>query len=135
VLLGVFAFAAGTVCALKLPGPWAIGVPLSLLLAFGLANPLLNRLRLRPSSIKLRAPTQLISGLVAAPIIVFGHSHAPERLTLRNGATYFNTGTWASDDPRHAFTHLVVTHAASEAGEPFAELRQWRDGASAPYVY
>jgi hypothetical protein len=72
----------------------------------------------------------LIQGLVCAPFIVFGHSHAPERVPLSGGATYFNTGTWASDDASHAFTHLMVV---DDNGAPRAELRQWRDGASAPY--
>jgi predicted phosphodiesterase len=68
---------------------------------------------------------------VCAPFIVFGHSHAPERVSLAGGATYFNTGTWASDDASHAFTHLMVV--GDEDGAPKAELRQWRDGTSAPF--
>jgi UDP-2,3-diacylglucosamine pyrophosphatase LpxH len=68
---------------------------------------------------------------VCAPLIVFGHSHTPERVPLPGGATYYNTGTWASDDGKQAFTHLLVV--SDENGAPKAELQQWRDGASAPY--
>jgi len=74
---------------------------------------------------------KLIGKLVRAPFIVFGHSHTPERLTLDGGSTYFNTGTWASDDDSHAFTHLLVT-SCDDA--PHAELRQWKDGDSAPFL-
>ena len=56
----------------------------------------------------------------------------PERVPLSSGATYFNTGTWASDDISHAFTHLMVV--GDENGAPQAELRQWRDGTSAPFA-
>src|SRR5262249_25574226 len=82
-------------------------------------------------SLRLRAPLNLIQGLVCAPFIVFGHSHAPEKMALSGGATYFNTGTWASDDAAHAFTHLLIVGDAE--GAPVAELRQWRDGTSAPF--
>ena len=63
--------------------------------------------------------------------IVFGHSHTPEIVPLKGGATYFNTGTWASHDAKEMFTHLMVV--SDENGAPKAELRQWVDGASAPY--
>ena len=68
---------------------------------------------------------------MCAPFIVFGHSHAPERVSLDGGGTYFNTGTWASDDAAQPFTHLMVV--SDENGAPKAELKQWRDGASTPY--
>ena len=51
--------------------------------------------RRRPSCARR---TGLIQRLVCAPFIVFGHSHTPETVPLDGGATYFNTGTWASDD-------------------------------------
>jgi hypothetical protein len=69
---------------------------------------------------------------VRTPLIVFGHTHEPEQVPLTSGATYFNTGTWASDDLRHAFTHLRVVCGAG-LGAVRAELLQWRRGASAPY--
>jgi UDP-2,3-diacylglucosamine pyrophosphatase LpxH len=131
VLMGMVTLIASVVLAMRLPGWWAVWVPFAVLLGFAVLNQVLNRLRLTPSSLKLRATTQLIQGLVCAPFIVFGHSHAPERVPLRNGGTYFNTGTWASDDESHAFTHLVVTRV--EAASPHAELRQWRNGASCSY--
>ena len=76
--------------------------------------------------------TGLIQGLVCAPLIVFGHSHTAEKVALANGATYFNTGTWASEGGEQLFTHLMVV--SDENGAPKAELKQWRDGASAPYA-
>jgi predicted phosphodiesterase len=95
-------------------------------------NQALNHVRLKSSANSLRAATKLIQGLVCAPLIVFGHSHTPEMVPLAGGATYFNTGTWASDDARHSFTHLMVV--SDENGAPRAELRQWKDGESAPYI-
>jgi hypothetical protein len=53
-------------------------------------------------------------------------------VALANGATYFNTGTWAGEEGTQAFTHLLVL--TDENGAPKAELKQWRDGVSAPYV-
>lgn len=130
ILYGTLALALCTVLAVRLPGLWKLCGPVCVLVVFALGNEFLNRLRLENSASKLRATTRFIQGLVCAPFIVFGHSHAPERLVLDNGATYFNTGTWASDDPQLAFTHLLVTR---QADSPRAELRQWKDGSSAPY--
>ena len=70
------------------------------------------------------------AALFRAPFIVFGHSHAPEQISLDGGGVYFNTGTWASDDDRFAFTHLLVTRGGEA---PRAELRQWKGGTSTPY--
>jgi UDP-2,3-diacylglucosamine pyrophosphatase LpxH len=132
MLLGIVAVIAATVMVVLLPGAWKALGALGAVLAFAGVNELLNNVRLESSAVKLRATTSLIQGLVCAPFIVFGHSHAPERVPLSSGATYFNTGTWASDDISHAFTHLMVV--GDENGAPQAELRQWRDGASAPFA-
>jgi UDP-2,3-diacylglucosamine pyrophosphatase LpxH len=131
MLLGGVALAVATVCALRLPGAWRVVAPVGTLIAFGVVNQLLNRVRLESSAVKLRASTKLIQGLICAPFIVFGHSHAPEAVKLPSGATYFNTGTWASDDPEMSFTHVIVTRGADGTR---GELRQWRDGGSQPFA-
>src|SRR6185436_14802679 len=99
--------------------------PIALFGASLALNNWLGRLRLESCAEKLRAVPRMVQALVGAPLIVFGHSHAPERIPLPNGAVYFNTGTWASDDAKLAFTHLVVL---GEPGARRAELRQWKDG-------
>jgi UDP-2,3-diacylglucosamine pyrophosphatase LpxH len=133
VLLGTAAIATAGVLVGQLHGlAWKGAGALATLIAFAVVNQILSRIRLVPPSLRLRAPLKLIQGLVCAPFIVFGHSHAPDKLSLDGGATYFNTGTWASDDAAHAFTHLMVS--SGDDGAPRAELRQWRDGASAPYL-
>jgi UDP-2,3-diacylglucosamine pyrophosphatase LpxH len=132
VLLGILALVAGGVCIAKLHGwPRAV-VPAGILLLAAVANEVLNRMRLESSADKLRAAPRFIRELIRAPFIVFGHSHEPERIALDGGGVYFNTGTWASDDERFAFTHLLVTRSDG-VDSPHAELRQWRGGASAPY--
>ncbi len=125
VALGV---AAGLLAGLEGPARWL--APLAVVGASLLVSDLLGRRRLESSAQKLRAVPTLVQALVGVPLIVFGHSHAPERVPLPSGAVYFNTGTWASDDARLAFTHLVVV---SDENGRRAELRQWRDGASAPF--
>jgi hypothetical protein len=130
VLLGAVTLATATVLSVRLHGWWRLGGPLLAVAVAAAVNAVLHRLRLETSATKLRAATRLIQGLVCAPFIVFGHSHAPEKVVLDGGATYFNTGTWASDDVKEAFTHLLVTHGQDA---PQAELRQWRDGSSAPW--
>jgi len=128
VLLGATALAIASVLGARLHGWWRLVGPLATLLVFGVINEFLNRMRLENSSDKLRMAPQAIERLVRAPFIVFGHSHAPESLALEGGGTYFNTGTWASDDISHAFTHLLVTLKTEAGGLPKAELRQWRNG-------
>jgi UDP-2,3-diacylglucosamine pyrophosphatase LpxH len=130
VLLGMVALGTAAALGTNLHGWWRIAGPLGAILLFAFLNAKISRWRLRPAALKLRATTNLIQSLVCAPFIVFGHSHAPESVTLETGATYFNTGTWASDDPAHAFTHVLVTHGE----QPTAELRQWKNGGSAPYT-
>jgi UDP-2,3-diacylglucosamine pyrophosphatase LpxH len=132
VLLGIVALVAASLLVAHLPGLWKAAGALGTLVVFACINQALNHVRLESSAVKLRATTRLIQGLVCAPFIVFGHSHAPETVRLDGGATYFNTGTWASGDAKSAFTHLMVV--GDENGAPKAELRQWRDGISAPYV-
>ncbi len=132
LLLGIAALVTAGVFVGHLHGIWKAVGALATVVAFACVNQALNHIRLESSANKLRATTSLIQGLVCAPLIVFGHSHTPEKVALANGATYFNTGTWASDDAEQSFTHLMVV--SDENGAPKAELKQWRDGASAPYV-
>jgi UDP-2,3-diacylglucosamine pyrophosphatase LpxH len=133
LVLGLVALVTAGVLVGQLHGLWKAAGALGTLVAFACLNQALNRVRMIGSSaVKLRTATNLIQSLVCAPLIVFGHSHTPERVPLAGGATYFNTGTWASDDANHAFTHLVIV--GDENGAPRAELRQWRDGTSAPYA-
>jgi UDP-2,3-diacylglucosamine pyrophosphatase LpxH len=129
VLLGAVALGAMASLLGWLHGWPRFAAPAATLMAFALVNQALNRIRLARPEDRLRLAPQAIQRLVRAPFIVFGHSHAPERLALDGGATYFNTGTWASDDDDMAFTHLLV-RAPVEGGTPEAELRQWRNGAS-----
>jgi UDP-2,3-diacylglucosamine pyrophosphatase LpxH len=133
VLLGMAALIAAGLLEAKLHGWWRLAGPLGVVAAAATVNQILNRLRLESSAQKLRSAPRLIRDLVRAPFIVFGHSHAPETIALDGGGTYFNTGTWASDDARFAFTHLLVTRGPQNDAAPVAELRQWRDGSSAPY--
>jgi UDP-2,3-diacylglucosamine pyrophosphatase LpxH len=132
MILGLAAAVVGVVLEVELHGVWRVlGPGLTLAGAMGV-NQILNRQRLETCAAKLREAPQLIQRLVRAPLIVFGHSHAPEMIALEGGATYFNTGTWASEDASSAFTHLVVTQEVANE-PPRAELRQWRDGLSAPF--
>jgi UDP-2,3-diacylglucosamine pyrophosphatase LpxH len=85
-------------------------------------------------SAPLGAVPERIRRHVAAPYVVFGHSHDAVRAPLENGGVYFNTGTWYPDEwpgVLRCFTHVVIEH---RAGGPHAELRQWRDGASRAYT-
>src|SRR6185312_10244284 len=126
VLLGVAALVTASLLVGHLHGLWKAVGALATLVAFACVNQALNHVRLESSANKLRATTKLIQGLICAPLIVFGHSHTPERVPLANGGTYFNTGTWASEDAEQSFTHLMVV--SDENGAPKAELKQWRDG-------
>ena len=119
-------------CLGRLHGWQRAWVPALILLGAALINEALNKFRLTSPAKRLRDAPRFIKELIKAPFIVFGHSHAPERVSLDGGGTYFNTGTWASDDERFAFTHLLVTRS-EDAGSPRAELRQWIGGISAPY--
>jgi len=126
VLLSGVSLGVALGLASGLHGMARLWAPLALLAGTLALNDVLGRLRLESSAQKLRSVPKLVHALLGAPLIVFGHSHEPERVALANGAVYFNTGTWASEDARLCFTHLVVTGDG-------AELRQWRDGASTPF--
>jgi hypothetical protein len=131
MLLGIVAVATAGVLVGQLHGLWKAVGALATVVAFACINQAMNHFRLESSASKMRAKTGLIQSLVCAPLIVFGHSHTPEIVHLEGGATYFNTGTWASEDGHQSFTHLMVV--SDENGVPKAELKQWLDGVSAPY--
>ena len=142
VILATLALGLAIGFGLGLSGLAQIFAPIAVLgVAVGV-NESLNRMRLTSPASKLRLAPQMIQRLMRAPFIVFGHSHAPESVALGNGSTYFNTGTWASPaepgptaevEEASVFTHLLITASADPEGEPHAELRQWRDGVSAPF--
>ena len=140
VLLSGVSIAVALALLIALDGPRRYWAPAATLVVSFAINNVLGWLRLESSAQRLRSVPIMVQALVGAPLIVFGHSHAPERVPLPNGAVYFNTGTWASDDASLAFTHLVVhspggdgTSGGGKGNQMHAELRQWRDGASAPF--
>ena len=133
LLLSGFGLVAALALVFAMTGHLRWAAPLLLVAGVVVLNDKLGKLRLASSAERLRSVPRLLQALVGVPLVVLGHSHAPERVALPNGAEYINTGTWASADARVAFTHLVV-FATSDDGERVAELRQWRDGESAPFV-
>ncbi len=132
VLLGAAALLAGGICLARLHGLSRAWVPALIVVGAAVINEALNRGRLVSPAQRLRSAPQFIRELIRAPFIVFGHSHAPERVALDGGGVYFTTGSWASDDDKLAFTHLLVTRS-DDRESPRAELRQWRGGASTPF--
>ena len=143
LLLAAFGLGAALGLVVALTGHLRWALPLLVMGAVLIANAKMGRLRLASSAERLRSMPRLVQALVGVPLVVFGHSHAPERVALPGGAEYINTGTWASEDATVAFTHLVVFAAPDNdgcdgnnerKGPDRAELRQWRDGESAPFV-
>ncbi len=100
-------------------------------LGFVLANQVLNRHRLEKCAAKLRSIPGRIRELIRAPLIVFGHTHEPERVVV-GGAVYFNTGSWADEYGGKKFTHLRVLHQLG--GGRSAELCAWENGSSMPFL-
>ncbi|MEO6954796.1 MAG: metallophosphoesterase [Polyangia bacterium] len=129
VLLSGFGVGAALGLVVALTGQLRWAIPLLLVAGVVVMNDKLGKLRLASSAERLRSVPRLLQALVGVPLVVLGHSHAPERVALPNGAEYINTGTWASEDARVAFTHLIIDRRGGQA-----ELRQWRDGESAPFV-
>jgi UDP-2,3-diacylglucosamine pyrophosphatase LpxH len=88
------------------------------------------------SQVPMLAVPERIRRHVDAPVVVFGHTHDPRRLELADGGVYLNTGTWlpaSRPGILRSFTHVLVRAPAS-GGAPVAEIRQWRDGRSVPFV-
>ena len=78
------------------------------------------------TAVALRKVAGWVTALFETRYVVFGHSHCEDLLGLRNGSSYFNTGTWIgvfSDRENqyrdiHQFTFLKI-----ESGE--AKLLRW----------
>lgn len=100
-------------------------------LVFGLANQILNRHRLEKCAAKLRAMPGRIFEVLKAPLVVFGHSHEPERV-VQAGVVYFNTGSWADEYGGKKFTHLRVLRRTSDRSD--VELCSWENGSSTPFL-
>lgn len=128
IVLGVITIGAIILGVTLLPGPWRAFVVAPAVGAY-LLNRLLNRVRLEACAKKLRAMPRRIAEFIKAPLVVFGHSHEPERVTLDN-VTYVNTGSWADEYGGKRFTHLRVLRRAG--AELRAELCAWENGVSSP---
>jgi UDP-2,3-diacylglucosamine pyrophosphatase LpxH len=75
-----------------------------------------------------------IAAIVDVPVVVFGHTHEPLNMPLGDGARYLNAGTWLPairPGLLRSFTHVAILRDADGAR---CELRQWKNGASRPYV-
>jgi UDP-2,3-diacylglucosamine pyrophosphatase LpxH len=114
------------------PGWWKLVVPAMMVGCWIIDGMLARRRDIDPAKKLARVPAA-IARLVAAPFVVFGHSHEPVAQPLDAGAWYFNTGTWVpAERPGllRSFTHLLIRRG--EDG-PRAQLCQWRNGGSAAY--
>lgn len=109
------------------PGRWKIGSALAVLGLALLANYLMHRFRGVTSPTALRRVTRAIHKIIRAPLIVFGHSHEPERVPLPEGGVYYNTGTWMKDGSHLTGTHLVI-HSPPHGQGLHVEMRKWHQG-------
>jgi UDP-2,3-diacylglucosamine pyrophosphatase LpxH len=87
------------------------------------------------SSARLRTAALAASQKLNAPLVVMGHTHAPEVSCLGGVSEYINVGGWFEVEPMEGFsavaatrTHLVVTAETHRAtlytwGQPESELR------------
>jgi UDP-2,3-diacylglucosamine pyrophosphatase LpxH len=76
-----------------------------------------------------------IAAIVGVPAVVFGHTHEPLKIPMSCGTTYLNAGTWlpaTRPGLLRSFTHVAILRNAD--GGARSELRQWKNGASRPYV-
>ena len=76
-----------------------------------------------------------IRQVIDAPVVVFGHTHEPLNLPLADGGVYLNSGTWlpaVRPGLTRSFTHVAIMR--DESGAAHAQLRQWKDGQSKPFV-
>ena len=88
------------------------------------------------SQLPMRAVPRRLARVIDAPVIVFGHTHDPRWQVVDEGHIYVNGGTWlpaTKPGLRKSFTHVLIQPRAN-GGAPDVELRQWRDGASLPFV-
>jgi predicted phosphodiesterase len=147
VVLGFLSVVLFVTLLVACPGLWKLLSTAAVIGAAIFANYLLARFRGVTSPHALRRVTRAIHKIVKAPLIVFGHSHEPEKVTLGDGAVYYNTGTWMEGFSHHTGTHLVVLADSPEPGDgaessdapdakepslpriPQVEMRKWLDGA------
>lgn len=93
--------------AVYLHNHWKFVVPIIVLVAMYLLNKVFNKLRFNaPNSVKLRNAAQEVNKLMPAKLITFGHTHAPEVIALKDGATYINSGGWTEDGK---YTYILIT--------------------------
>lgn len=111
--------------------PWSwlpfAAVGCAALLAAGLREALRARETPDPRAAMSKISRRLRESL-RVPVVVMGHTHSAtvEPHDARGG--YFNTGTWASHDPRDpAFTHVMIER---KRGGIQATLLRWVDGES-----
>ncbi len=132
--LGAGMLLAWILLALLLPLAWALaGAALTVGAAAGVSRRLGTHLV--TSQLPMRAIPRRLRAQVDAPVIVFGHTHDPRWQPLEGGGLYVNCGTWlpaTRPGLRRSFTHVLIQPSTS--GAPTIELRQWRDGASAPFT-
>jgi hypothetical protein len=116
--------------------PWFVGIPAALGLYLGKrwVGRRAENNRIIDAEAVLALMPERIRRHVDAPYVVFGHTHEPVCQGLREGGTYFNTGTWVpANKPGllRVFTHVVIRNGADG---PHGELCQWRDGGSRAFT-
>jgi UDP-2,3-diacylglucosamine pyrophosphatase LpxH len=133
-LLVLGGLAAALVALVALSGPMALVTALVLAIGGPMAA---HRISVSTvgSQVPMRSVPERLRRLVDAKVVVFGHTHDPHQAALPLGGVYLNTGTWlpaSRPGILRSFTHVLIRVDAAGVARP--ELRQWRDGKSAPFV-
>jgi UDP-2,3-diacylglucosamine pyrophosphatase LpxH len=113
-----------------LPARWAVVASAAIVCGAWAAGAAFAKVRNPDNILPLRLAAQRIRARVAAPFVVFGHTHEPVHEALPAGGAYVNSGTWLPairPGLLRAFTHVMLRRTPNG---PLCELRQWRDGAS-----
>lgn len=93
--------------AVHLQHHWKATIPGIVLIAGYLLNEVFNKIRFNaPNNMKLRSAAQKVNQLMPAKLITFGHTHSPEVIALKDGATYINSGGWTEDG---RYTYILIT--------------------------
>jgi len=82
-----------------------------------------------------------LAKLFPAMVVVMGHTHAPERVRVNDGAsTYINLGSWAEEEadagtPERQVHRAARTHLVIRSGDqgPVAELLAWGSAGPRPW--
>lgn len=131
--LGALALIAAVAIGLWGGWPWGFVGGIAALAA-GTVGPEVFKTRVpRDPSHALTLTPARIAAAARVPLVVFGHTHIAQKLTLDGGVEYVNGGTWLPairPGLLRAFTHVVILQHHHGAR---AHLRQWRDGKSRPY--